>query len=616
VKWAEALDAVAAALASRPLSGGGEEPGRSPSLLTAVTGSIPPDLRRRLQPVGQDTANDDVEPLIYQNEFPVRLLADGIVAAAAAACSGVSECPRVTGIVAVSALSTLQLDPADEATSLSRVRRLISGVAGVARQPGWTAALDSLTSRTEELNELLGAAEGDRRQIWPGVSVADRILAEAVAAALVGGSARASGVPPRRWLFPFHLFCSLGMSAARSSAGTIERWLGIEFLPAPRTAERAASLATLVAEEASTLWQGCGCKAEPEPGELAFARRGPCRQDDHDLAAWQPGQPKPGSRNGSRYASTLWGWQRRWLGGADFGRAAAAPAARPKLRSNDVASCVLARRWLSADRGFGGPVLRYDRILPEFCLNCGAKVTLISVPGPAGRTVVQRVLCCAHPRLVYRSEFIWRDGRRLLRPKLGIVVASQAGDGGNAGYGSTEPLGPIWVCRASGRYLRAEGRCPGCGPGQDGVHEPAGHGWVLLPLAEAWADLRATAGLGDHPAAGHAADDAVGEADLRFLADICSQLPPGVQRHFVTPQDVWALAKGWSSAEMNAFTGLAERRGLELLLRCRQITEAQARAARTNGAGKSPAPATNGYEDGIGPGGKRGERGERIARRD
>jgi hypothetical protein len=615
VNWAEALEAVAAALAARPLSGGGEEPGRSPSLLTAVTGAIPPDLRRRLLPVGPDTANEDVEPLIYQNEFPVRLLADGIVDVAAAACRD-GECSRVTAIVAVSALSTLQLDPGGDATTLSRVRELISGGASPLSQPGWAAALDSLTSRTAELNELLRVAGGERRQVWPRVSLDDRVLAEAVAAAVVGGSARASGLAPRRWLFPFHLFCSLGASAARSSASTIERWLGIEFLPAPRTVERAASLATLVADEAGALWQGCGCKAEADPGELAFARRGPCRQDDHDLAAWQPGQPKPGSRSGARYASTLWGWQRRWLGGADFGRAAAGGSGRPKLRSNDVASCVLARRWLSADRGFGGPVLRYDRILPEFCVNCDSKVQVISVPGPAGRALVQRAPCCPAPRLVYRSEFIWRDGRRLLRPKLGVVVASQLGEAGNAGYGSTEPLGPIWVCRKSGRYLRAGGRCPGCGPGHDGVHEPVHHGWVLLPLAEAWADLRATAGPGDHHTAGHAADDAVGEADLRFLADVCSQLPPGLQRHFDTPQDVWALAKGWSSAEMNAFKNLAERRGLELLLRCKHIAEVQARAARNHGPGKSPTPATNGYEEGIGPGGKRGERGERVARRD
>jgi hypothetical protein len=196
------------------------------------------------------------------------------------------------------------------------------------------------------------------------------------------------------------------------------------------------------------------------------------------------------------------------------------------------------------------------------------------------------------------------------------VVASLQGEGGNAGYGSTEPLGPIFVCRKSGRYLRAGGCCPECGPGQNGVHEPVRHGWVLLPLADAWADLRATAGLGDHYAAGHAADDAVGQADLRFLADVCSQLPPGLQRHFDTPQDVWALAKGWSSAEMNAFKNLAERRGLKLVLRCKQIAEAQADAARNHGVGKSPAAAINGYEDGIGPGGKRGERGERIARRD
>jgi hypothetical protein len=329
----------------------------------------------------------------------------------------------------------------------------------------------------------------------------------------------------------------------------------------------------------------------PQEGELGFARRGPCRQDDHDLRAWRPGQGKPGSRGGARYASTLWGWQRRWLGGADFGRAAAAaPAAgsaRTRLRPNDVASSVLARKWLCADRGFGGPVLRYDRILPEFCLGCGGKVRLTSVPGPAGRMLVRRAPCCPQQQLVYRSEFIWRDGRRLLRPKLGLVVASQSDDGGHAGYGSTEPLGPVWVCRASGRYSCSGRCCPECGPGQERGHEPVPHGWVLLPLAGAWADLRATAGLDDEQAAGSPADDAVGQADLRFLADVCGQLPPGNKRQFEAPADAWAVAKGWSSAEMNSFTDLAGLRGLELLLRCRRIAEGLQRVAGQGMSGLS-----------------------------
>jgi hypothetical protein len=245
-----------------------------------------------------------------------------------------------------------------------------------------------------------------------------------------------------------------------------------------------------------------------------------------------------------------------------------------------VASSVLARRWLYADRGFGGPVLRYDRILPEFCLRCGSKVRLTSVPGPAGRMLVRRAACCPQQELVYRSEFIWRGDRRLLRPKLGIVVASQSEEGGNAGYGSTEPLGPVWVCRTSGRYSRSGRYCPECGPGPERAHERVHHGWVLLPLAGAWADLRATAGLDDPQAARSPADDAVGDADLRFLADVCGQLPPANQWQFGAPADAWALAKGWSSVEMKRFTDLAGLRGLELLLRCRQIAEAQRTGSR------------------------------------
>ena len=578
MRWSEVMTKVAASLAARQLQGAEGDPDNPVSMLTALTGSVPPGLRRRLRlgsigPLSQDNANYDVEPLIYQNEFPVRLLAVGIVDAAAQAVSDASgqECPRVAAITAIAALSTLRLDPAEEPAALLHVHRRIRAFGSAE----WTAALDALARRTAELDELLAAAAGDRRQGWHRVALEDRILGEAVAAAVVGGAAQASGVPPREWLFPFHLFCNLGLSAAGSALSTVERWLGIEFLPEPRTPARAASLAALVADEASALWRGCGCKVPAEDEELGFARRGPCRQDDHDLRVWQPGQHKPGSRNGARYASTLWGWQRRWLGGADAGRAAAAgSAARPKLRSNDVAASVLARRWLSSDRGFGGPVLRYDRILPEFCRSCGGKVHLVSVAGPAGRTLVQRAPCCGQQHLVYRSEFIERNGRRLLRPKLGIVVASQTQEGGNAGYSSTEPLGPIWLCRQCGRYSRSAGHCPECGPGSERAHERVHHGWVLLPLAAAWADLKATAGPAADDTADTAADDVVGETDLAFLADACSQLLPREERQLGTPADVWALAKGWSPAEMNAFRSLAGLRGLELLFHCRQIAEA------------------------------------------
>jgi hypothetical protein len=601
MSWAEIIDAVAAALEARQLPDADGDPEHPVSLLAAVTGSVPPGLRRRLrhQPPREPGADDDVEPLIYQNEFGVRLLADGIVGVATQAVAGHrgQRCAAVTAIVALAALSTLRLDPAEKAAARLHVHRRISMFAA----PPWAEALDGLASRTAELNDLLTEAAGRRRHAWDGVTPQDRILAEAVAAAVVGGAAQASGVPPQRWLFPFHLFCSLGVSAARSSLAAIEHWLGIEFLPAPRTAGRAVGLATLVADEAGALWRGCGCKVVAQQEELGFARRGPCRQDDHDLRAWRPGQPKPGSRGGARYASTLWGWQRRWLGGADVGRAAAAGRdPRPRLRPNDVASSVLARRWLYADRGFGGPVLRYDRILPEFCLGCGSKVRLTTVPGSAGRMLVRRAPCCSQQHLVYRSEFIWRDGRRLLRPKLGIVIASQSEDGGNAGYGSTEPLGPIWVCRASGRYSRSACSCPECGPGQERAHERVHHGWVLLPLAGAWADLKATAGLDGLQTACPPADDVVSDADLRFIADVCGQLPPGSQRRFEAPADAWALAKGWSSADMNRFRDLAGLRGLELLLRCRRIAEAQERAGQNLSAA----------------GGERGERGERIVRAD
>lgn len=256
MRWSEVMNKVAASLAARQLPDAEGDPDNPVSMLTALTGSIPPGLRRRLRlgplgPLSQNKANNDVEPLIYQNEFPVRLLAVGIVDVAAQAVGAASdqECPRVTAITAIAALSTLRLDPGEEGATLLHVHRRMRAFGSAE----WTAALDALARRTAELDELLAAAAGDRRQGWHRVALADRILGEAVAAAVVGGAAQASGVPPREWLFPFHLFCNLGVSAAGSALSTVERWLGIEFLPEPRTPARAASLAALVADEALSL---------------------------------------------------------------------------------------------------------------------------------------------------------------------------------------------------------------------------------------------------------------------------------------------------------------------------------------------------------------------------
>lgn len=568
VNWAEAISAVAVALADRTFSAEGG-PSGSESLLAALTGSAPSSLRRKLR--REHAVNSDVEPLIYQNELPVRLLADGIVGVAAQAVGG----SRVTAIVALAALSTLRLDQADQATIRIQVHRAGSAFG----EPGWTQALDSLARRTAELDDLLRQTVADRRQTWRQVTLEDRILAEAVAAAVVGGAASASGRPAQQWTLPFYLFCSLAVSAAKASLTTIEGWLGTDFLPAALTAERTASLAALVVNEASALGQGCGCKAETGVGEVAYARRGSCRQADHDLAAWRPGQPKPGSHNKARYASTLWGWQRRWLGGANARRRTAdGHRERLRLRSHDVASSVLARRWLSGDRGFGGPVMLYDRILPEFCLSCGGKVQLVSVSDVTGRTIIQRTACCAQQQLVYRSEFSLRGGRWLLKPKLGIIVTSPASDQGQSGYASTRPLGPLWICRRSGRYSLSGRYCPsaGCQAAPGCALEPAQHGWVLLPRSDAWADLKATGAYREDDTADSLAGGTVAEADLALLADICSQMRPGHQCQFASAADVWELAKGWSSSEVNGFMALGKRHGLELLLRCKEIAHAQA----------------------------------------
>lgn len=578
MNWAEVISVVAGALADRELPG-------EDAPLAVLTGSAPSNLRRRLQSdyAAQHTVTGDIEPLIYQNELPVRLLACGIirVAAQAVATQAASQAsadqaadPRVTAIVALAALSTLRLDQAghvgqaDQAATLVQVHRVVSRFS----ETSWTQALDSLACRTAELTELLGKTVADRHQTWQRVTLEDRILAEAVAAAVVGGAASVSGLPARRWIFPFHLFCSLAVSAARVSASTIERWLRIEFLPAPLSAERTASLAVLIMDEASVLGHGCQCKAGIGESEIAYDPRGPCRQADHDLWAWRPGQPKPGSRTGARYASTLWGWQRRWLGGANPG-GVAADGYPERLRSNDVASSVLARRWLSGDRGFGGPVMLYDRILPEFCLQCGSKVRPVPVASATGQTIIQRTPCCGEQQLVYQSEFSWRSGKRVLKPKLGIIVIWPANEG-NSGYATTMPLGPLWICRRSGRYSLSERHCSSaeCRSGVECTLEPVHHGWVLLPLSNAWADLKATGVSADDETVGSLAGGTLPQADLRFLEGIFSQLRPGHQYRFQTAADVWELAKGWSSAEMNSFMAVGKRHGLELLLRCKEIT--------------------------------------------
>lgn len=557
---------------------------------------------------GQHAVSGDVEPLIYQNELPVSLLTHGVVEAGAKVLGqrpGGQDC-RVSAMVAIAALSTLRLDLADEGTSLAKVRQ----AAGVFSEASWTEALDSLARRTAELDRLLRQSAADRRQTWQQVTLENRILGEAVAAAVVGGAASSSGVPPQQWLFPFHLFCSLAVSAAKASLSTIERWLGIEFLPPHTAAERAASLAVLVADEAGTLWHGCGCKDGIDVAEVAYVPRGSCRQVDHDLRVWQPGLPKPGSR-GARYASTLWGWQRRWLGGANgAGSAAEHVPARPNLHTNDVAGSVLARKWLSAARGFDGPVMLYDRILPEYCVRCDAKVQLITGTDETGRTIIQRATCCPEQTLVYRSEFTWRDGTRLVKPKLGIIVVSGSRDEGSAGYTTTAPLGPLWLCRRSGRYSLSRAYCPDaeCGLSPNGEHEPVSHGWVLHPVSEAWDDLKATADSDDDDTAGALADHGVGLADLRLLADLCGTLQRR-QFQFETPGDVWRLAKDWSSAEMNGFMGLGKLRGLELLFRCKEIAEAQAlMEKRDQGTLNSGRPASRDYDQETLPGSERSGR--------
>ena len=378
---------------------------------------------------------------------------------------------------------------------------------------------------------------------------------------------------PHHWLFPFHVFCRVGVSAAEAALATIEAWLGIGFPPPPHTAERTAGLAALVAAEAASLGQGCCCKQGLDPANLAFAQRGPCRQPDHDLRVWRPGEPKPGSRAGARFASTLWGWLRRWLGGPDAGRAAnGGYLTRPRLQPNDVAGCVLRRRWLSSGRGTDGPVLLFDRILPEFCLRCGTRARVASGTQEGDAASARRAACCTKPELVYQAEFSERAGVRLATPRLGLVVASPSAQSGQAGYRSTAPLGDLWLCRTSGRYSLSGEFCLDCGPhARDDHHEFVRHGWVLLPLGQAWKDLESTVWPdgSEEPAAA-----AVTEEDLRYLAEAIGELSGEIPVEFRSPAEVVDATRSWSLKEMQAFADRCGQHGLELLLRCKNIAEA------------------------------------------
>ena len=385
VNWPDVINAVAAALAGQRFPAEGDPPG-SPSLLAALTGSAPPGLRRRLQrePAARQAVAGDVEPLIYQNELPVRLLARGIIGIAAHAVAsrpgaerpGGSD-PRVTAIVALAALSTLRLDQAgDDRAAGPRLA-----------WPGHrfdAAAVDAGTRlarrRTAELDELLrraagtAARPGDRSRwrtgSWPRRSPRRSSAARRQASGLPPGSGRSRST------------CSAAWPSARPScrSRTIERWLGIEFLPAPLTPERTASLAALVADEASALEQGCGCKAETGTRRARLTRDGGRAARPITIC----GRGGQGSRNPA--AAPARGTPARCGDGSAAGSAGRMPGgplptdtrSGPRLRSNDVASSVLARRWLSGDRGVRrpGPAVRPHPagVLPD-----------LRQQGPAGR---------------------------------------------------------------------------------------------------------------------------------------------------------------------------------------------------------------------------------------
>src|SRR6185437_13125170 len=187
---------------------------------------------------------------------------------------------------------------------------------------------------------------------------------------------------------------------------------------------------------------------------------------------------------------------------------------------------------------------------------------------------------CAQQELVYRSEYIERGGKVVLRPKLGIIVTWPSQDAGSAGYGSTAPLGPLWVCNRCGRYTLSDRHCPSDECRADGrcVLGPVHHGWVLLPLSDAWENLKKTGVPAADETDGTSHDVALLPAELRYLADICGKLPSGRNYRINTPADVWALASSWSTAETAEFTVLGKRHGLELLLRCKEIAQEITRA--------------------------------------
>jgi hypothetical protein len=577
VSWADLMDAAAVALADRPFPA---EAARADgeSLLTGVTCAIPNSFRRQFRLMAQDSeSSTQVEPLIFQNDLPMHLLESDVVQVVADALAnlpqGLVEMPgsgdayppdRLVAAIVISALSTFQLDEPHHDSVLALVRAR----AWEFSNTRWTDALDSLAARTAELFCLLAAASARRGSSWRLVTTQDQLMAEAVAAAVVGGTASGSGVPPQQWLFPFHLFCKVGLNAAQAALNAVERWLGIEFAPPPKTPDRAASLAVLVAGEAELLHSGCACKQGIDGSTVAYVPRGACRQADHDLTLWRPGLRKPGGSG--LYAATLWGWQRRWLGGANVGSASGDGSApgRSRLRPNDVAGSVLARRWLSADRGHGGPILLYDRILPEFCIHCQQKSEMEDLKTDAGPSQVTRHRCCEQPQFAYRCESTVRNGRRVLKPKLGLVVVPQDGRP-EYGYHSTVPLGQLWVCNESGFYSLAPSRCPHCGPGHEPVHEPVRYGWVLLPLGDAWNRLRATAATPQ--VEGQPEGALVTDADLRCLESVFDEMRPGVRHIFNRPEDVWTQAKEFSSEELRLFRSRADRRALELLLLCKEF---------------------------------------------
>ncbi len=548
------------------------------SMLAALTGAPSPRLRYQLERLHElrSSPGRAAEPQVHQYLVPLYLLSRRIVNVAAIAVAGCTpqefaeladderQRHRATGIVAVAALSTLRLG-----TELwGELNGQAAGLAQPFGSVAWTTALDQLAARSAELHELMLAADHDRRHAWRGVDTADRILAEALAAAVVGGAADASGVPPDRWLFPFHIFCKLALSAAEDGLATIEDWIGIEFAPPPRSPEREIDLAVLVAGQAGHLHQGCQCKAGTDPRAVAFVPRGPCRQADHDLRNWLPGLAKSGGRGG-RYAETLWGWLRRWLGGAGTSRAAA--GGRARLRPNDVAGSVLVRCWLHMDRGYGGPSLLYDRILPEYCKNCTRPAHPVTTARPGEHASVDRIKCCDEPQRVYRSDFTERAGKRVIRPKLGLIVASEQG---RAGYRSTQPLGRLWLCTSSGRYFLSSEYCPDCQTGTaDGQHEQVSHGWVLLPLADAWQDLLSTRQPPPEPVLPDRAVSASKE-DLMLLQQAFSAMGLEHARALRTAADAWNVAREWKRDEMDQFMPIAGKEGLEALLRCKQVAEA------------------------------------------